>query len=83
MDAAHTVRMRVDREISVLALANLVLVPFQVLVVVSVPRVVDLVVDLFPVEASMVDLALLLATSAVDQTTLLETVCPHLVLLIL
>lgn len=68
-------------EISVLAQAQLVQAQFQVLVVVLVPRVVDMVEDSYPVEVLLVDLALLLVTSAVGQTTLPETVCRVLILL--
>jgi len=49
-----------------------VLAHFQVLVVVQVLLVVDMVEDSLLVVALLVDLALLLATSAVDQITLPE-----------
>jgi hypothetical protein len=60
---------------SVLAQLQLVLVLFQVWAAVLVLLVVDLVVDLLPVEDSRVDHALLLATSAVAPTISLEIVC--------
>jgi len=56
----------------VLAQLQLVLVLFQVWAAVLVLLVVDLVVDLLPVEDSRVDHALLLATSAVAPTISLE-----------
>jgi len=57
-----------------LAQARLARVPFQVLVVVLLAVEVDLVVDSLLVVVLLVDLAPLLAISAVDQTTLLEIV---------
>jgi len=71
VDVATTV---VNQDIwLVLAQAQLVQAQFQVLVVVLVPRAVDMVEDSYPVEGLLVDLALLLVTSAVGQTTLPET----------
>jgi len=66
------VTIAVNRDIWLaLAQAQLAQVPFQVLAVVLVPLVVDMVADLLLVVDLLVDLALRLATSAVDQTTLL------------
>jgi hypothetical protein len=60
--------------LSVLAQAQLAQVLFQVLVEALGLLVVDMVEDLPLVEDLLVDPALLLATSVVDQTILLVTV---------
>jgi hypothetical protein len=60
-----------------LAQAQLAQVVFQVLVVVLVPRVVDLVADLLLVVDLLVDPVLLLATSAEVPTTLPVTAKPR------
>ncbi len=62
---------------SALAQAQLAQVVFQVLVVVLVPRVVDLVADLLLVVDLLVDPVLLLATSAEVLTTLPVTAKPR------
>ena len=63
---------------SALAQAQPAQVPFPVLAVVLEVLVVDSVEDLpLVVDLLQVDLALLLATSAVDQITLLATVKPR------
>jgi hypothetical protein len=64
-------------DFSALAQALLVQVPSQGLAEVLVLPEVDMVEDSLLVVDLLVDPALLLATSAVDQTTLLEIVKPR------
>ncbi len=64
-------------DFSVLAQAQLVLVLFQALAVVLVVLVVDSAADSLLVVGLLVDLALLLATSAEVPIILLEIVCQH------
>ncbi len=60
---------------SVLAPAQLDLVPFPALAVVLVPPEVEMVEDSHPVEVLLADHVPLLATSAEVPTTSLEIVC--------